>query len=308
MIVYSNQEHNVKHYAGKHFICFEDGDYPKVKPYDENTNYEFADKFEHLDESILVLFQGSIYHVMMDNIAVIMKHYAKNPDTHFFISMLHPFTKVYDYSFVPFLFEFLKHYKIKYTLINPRETNGVLVNNLSFYNNVMVHQSMVDDIYKYTKDFAILPAKTSKKVYLSRKSVIPKDTNAILLDTDAEKLSFNHDERIDSEEMLENFFKGNGFAVVYPEDFSSFREQIGFMQDVDVLVSLSGASLTNCIFMKPGKTVIELSTTLVLKGEESLHTHFYDMAYAKNHTFISIRHDRIAQNVINKLTNSGILV
>jgi capsular polysaccharide biosynthesis protein len=166
---------------------------------------------------------------------------------------------------------------------------------------------MVDDIYKYTKDFAIQQKTLSKKVYLSRKSVIPKDAESILKNTDAKNLSFIHDERIDGEEILENFFKENGFAIVYPEDFSSFREQIGFMQEVDVLVSLTGASLTNCIFMKPGKTVIELSTTLVLGGEESLHTHFYDIAYAKNHNFISIRHDRVAQNVINKLTNSGIL-
>jgi len=307
MIVYSNQTRGVTNYLGKHFIYFDDNKKPKVKPYDENENYDVADRFDHLNESVLILFQGSLYHTMIDNIAVIMKHYAKNPDTHFFISMLHPLTKIYSYSFVPFLFEFLQYYKIRYTLIDPKETNGVLVNNLSYYDNLLVHQSMVDDIYKYTKDFAIQQKTLSKKVYLSRKSVIPKDAESILKNTDAKNLSFIHDERIDGEEILENFFKENGFAIVYPEDFSSFREQIGFMQEVDVLVSLTGASLTNCIFMKPGKTVIELSTTLVLGGEESLHTHFYDIAYAKNHNFISIRHDRVAQNVINKLTNSGIL-
>jgi hypothetical protein len=307
MIVYSNQIDNLKYYEGKHFIYFEDGFSLKVKPYDEETNYDFVDRFENLEENVLIIFQGSLYHVMIDNIAIIMKHYSKNPNTHFLFNMLHPFSKVYNYSFVSFLFEFLKYYKIKYTFIDPKETNGLLVNNLSFYDNVSIHQNMVDDVYKYTKHFAIQQNISSKKVYLSRKSVIPKNNDAILKNADIKNLSFIDDKRIDSEETLENFFKDNGFLIVYPEDFSSFREQIGFMQEVDVLVSLTGASLTNCIFMKPGKTVIELSTTLVLGGEESLHTHFYDIAYAKNHNFISIRHDRVAQNVIDKLTNSGIL-
>ena len=308
MIVYSENSHNVRYYKDTSILYFENTDFPKVKQYDNSKNEYYGHSFDDDTDNVLVLFQGSIYHVMIDNIGIILKHYKKNPNTRFFISMLHPFEKVYDYNFVPFLFEFLKHYKIEYHVLNPKETNPIKINNLFYYNNVQVEQNAVDDIYDYTRNFAIPQQKIHKKIYLGRKRVVPKDINRVLSNVSVDKLSFNSDQRIDDEEKLESFFKNIGFEIIYPEDFASFRDQLGFMDNVDVLVSLTGASLTNCLFMKPNKTVVELATTLILNGEETLHTHFYDMAYAKNHNFISIRHDRLVDNVINKIVKSGILV
>ncbi|RZK45191.1 MAG: glycosyltransferase family 61 protein [Hymenobacter sp.] len=47
------------------------------------------------------------------------------------------------------------------------------------------------------------------------------------------------------------------FEIIYFEDYA-FTEQVKIMRDVDIIIGLHGANLTNILFMQKGTTVIEL--------------------------------------------------
>ena len=64
--------------------------------------------------------------------------------------------------------------------------------------------------------------------------------------------------KILNEDELIQLLSGNGFKVIYWEDYS-FAEQVALAGQASILVGLHGAGLTNLHFMKKGSTVIELN-------------------------------------------------
>lgn len=67
--------------------------------------------------------------------------------------------------------------------------------------------------------------------------------------------------KIVNEEEVAAFLADRGYERIFAEDLT-FAEQVGLMQDTDVLVSQHGAGLTNLIFMRPGSKVLELLRTV----------------------------------------------
>jgi capsular polysaccharide biosynthesis protein len=76
---------------------------------------------------------------------------------------------------------------------------------------------------------------------------------------------------------------------VYPESFETFSEQIKYFSECKVLAGISGSALSNCIFMKPGGTVIELLSVFDSEKDMIEIHHFYRiMATAMRHLYFSV--------------------
>ena len=144
----------------------------------------------------------------------------------------------------------------------------------------------------------------NKKVYLSRLKT-DNPTNPM------------RPQRIDDEKKIEDFFIKNGFEIFCRSNFgeTDIISDIKYFRDVSVLVGLSGAGLTNSIFMQPGNTIIEISVPLIshCQHEENFfpekrilarHLFYGISSFIKNHLYIQIPcFDNSADNVINKIKN-----
>lgn len=127
--------------------------------------------------------------------------------------------------------------------------------------------------------------------------------------------------KIDKEIKLENFFKEKGFEILSREFFdkNTLIDDIKYFRDVKILAGLSGAGLTNAIFMQPGNMVIEIAIPQIthVAEEEDLYPnkrviarHLFHPAssFIKDHTHIQIAvNDNNPDNVINKINKLGIL-
>ena len=59
--------------------------------------------------------------------------------------------------------------------------------------------------------------------------------------------------------------------------------------------------------MQNSQMVIELSTPISTGGELLGLTMYHDMSMAKKHTYVSISHDRNAENIIKKINDSYLI-
>lgn len=214
-----------------------------------------------------------------------------------------------DQSLVEFFYYFLKDNNIDYICVDSTLNQDIIVNN--FYHagppdGIPVPNS-INKIYefmtKYIKNKDITPY---KKVYLSRKKTNSRVDTSFL----PEGISIS---RIDDEAVLEKFFKQHGFEIVYPERFKSFEEQINYFNEVSVAVSLSGGGALNTIFMQPGGLVLELCTTLFTPAFdgfiEAHHQFFSNVAFKKNHTYISISNeDKKAATLLKKIKTNKLVM
>lgn len=167
-----------------------------------------------------------------------------------------------------------------------------------------------------TKAVPMINEKPYRKIILSRAKV-PHNVSEEHRLTDEEKLRiepvFRTQIRIDDEKALIDFFEGHSFEVVYPEDFTSVKEQIEFMRTVKVLVSLSGSGLTNQLFMKPGQTVIELTNAVTnydpvsISNIKEFHNQYLTLSLARDHTYISVPHKRNFLEVKSKFESNQML-
>lgn len=72
--------------------------------------------------------------------------------------------------------------------------------------------------------------------------------------------------RISNEDEVCNLLEAHNFSVIYPEKMP-FKKQVELFSQCTTLVSIHGAGLTNCIFMKPGGQILELYRDLSDKRE-----------------------------------------
>lgn len=82
-----------------------------------------------------------------------------------------------------------------------------------------------------------------------------------------------------NEEELETLLVSCGFEIIQPDDWT-LAEQVNAFSECDTLIGIHGAGLTNCLFMPPGGTVIELRKREPNQGywhlaESVGHKYFY---------------------------------
>jgi hypothetical protein len=99
------------------------------------------------------------------------------------------------------------------------------------------------------------------------------------------------DQRIDDTNRVHEFFINAGFEIVYPESFETFLEQVNYFSECRVIAGVSGSGLSNCIFMKPGGSMIELSSIFRPNSDSypvEVHHYYRIMANVMKHLYLSI--------------------
>jgi glycosyl transferase family 61 len=72
-------------------------------------------------------------------------------------------------------------------------------------------------------------------------------------------------ERLGNTQAVEEIFVGFGFRVIYPEQLP-IAEQLSLYANCEVLASLSGGAMHNCVFARPGLMTIEVGDTRARRG------------------------------------------
>jgi hypothetical protein len=261
-------------------------------------------------KKIVKTISSSVYHFFADDVCDILYALKVYPDAEVIldISLVEGALSDNSRSFLGFFFDALKDQGIKHKLVDVSKFDIIYINDFvvaeSAYRSSLSGTMIYDFFKKYINDISIEP---HRSVYLTR-SKVQKDTAS--LDKSSARLSFNSDQRVDSETELAETFSKLGYEIVAPEDFKDFEEQLNFFNSVKTLASLTSSGLSNALFMQPGGNIIEISTPLVvvspmLAGEKSvvdmqdqgdvvtaiaqeLHMFYKLIAYLKGHSYLSI--------------------
>lgn len=180
---------------------------------------------------------------------------------------------------------------------------------LSTYTAKLVRDFYRSELIKKTSDYP------SKRVFLSRKNTL--DSSEINFETLRQFRKNNFIDftpnypRVDNEEAVSNFMQATwGTEVITPDSFTFFKDQVEFFNSVEVLVSVTGSGLTNCMFMQPGTLLVELVTPLVTyEGGnsdnlvQSYHGDYSVMAAQYGIMYLAIPHDRSAEQIIELVSS-----
>ncbi len=276
------------------------------------------------DQTKLVMrVSRTFFHMLLDTIAVVLDKVAENPNLH--VVLLSPpvdrrldlgNTELVLDEFVRILSE---EKGIKVTIINPGADDKFLLNNFHLLQDAagsLTSAQRVIDFFDVDARVSAIPQ--NKKLYLSRRKTVsnlnlPRELGDHINEEDFRaKYEYKTNDRIDDEKLLENYFLKLGFIIICPEDFKTFSEQLDLFAEAKCIVSVTSASLTSSIFMKPGSTVVELITPLVTPtgpGTEirSVHPMYQMLCTLKEHTYIGIPHDRVAKSLVQRIEDTSSL-
>jgi len=269
--------------------------------------------FVSSQEKVFVDLATSFYHLYHDHIGEFLHQYEKTPNAKFLINI----TDVEHMNPLPenirFFFKFLNDNNVDYQPIDLKKNNKFNINNF-YYRNTQSESLEINNpspkIYnmsqQYVKDKS---AVADKKVFVSRKNFQDRDLSLLLKG----RLPHQNDNRIDDEARLQEYVKTLGFEVVVPEDFKTFEEQINYFYTVKTIMSTTSSGFTNACFMRPGSTMIELTTPLIAftsygdgvlskqsSAVEEIHHFYHLMASSMGHKYISIpNRNRSVEEIIN---------
>lgn len=192
-----------------------------------------------------------------------------------------------------------------------------IINNLVVYKEIHDFEvGSATEVANFLREGFEAVGDPTEKIYLSRGKtttfngnaymkdisfIDPKDVEAIKSFRDINIHKFSN--RMDNEKLLEDYFKSLGFKIMYPEDFSLYKDQLTFLASAKILVSITSGGLAASLVMQPRTTVIELSTPLEEPLEEDFgkfrtHLHYRELSDVNKKTYISIPHGRVAEEII----------
>lgn len=250
---------------------------------------------------VLMSLTTSLYHLYHDEFAELLTQYEITPNAKFLIDITHIKNLNPLPEYIKMIFKFLNSNGIDYRPIDLSVNNIFNINNL-YYRNPDAESFAINRPTKKLYEFAnkYVEDKDSvadKKVYLSRKNFKNRDLSFFIKG----KLSYENDNRFDDEQLVEDYFKSLGFEIVCPEDFESFEEQMKFFYNVKKIVSVTSSGLLNSCFMRPGSTMIEITTPLISfdrigngvtdrgsSGQQELHHFYHTMSIIDNKKYLSI--------------------
>lgn len=288
-------------------------------------NMEFKEKFPGAihglfdfispQKKVFIDLTTSLYHLYHDQIGEFLSQYEKTPDAKFLINItdiehMNPLP-----GYIKFFFKFLNDNEVDYQPIDLKKNNKININNFYYRNGNSESLEMNDPspkIYrmsqKYVKDKSI---EADRKVFLSRKNFQGRDLSVLL----GGRLPYQNDNRIDDELKLQEYFKGLGYEIIVPEDFKTFEDQINYFYGVKTIVSTTSSGFINACFMRPGSTMIELTTPLIAftsygdgvfskksSAVEEIHHFYHLMASSLGHKYLSISNrNRLSEEIINTI-------
>jgi hypothetical protein len=258
----------------------------EFKDYDGPVNSSFLED----EQKFFIHLHPSFFHLLLEDFGSILSMMKKYPGRHFILSVTDMLMDNESLkAMLDLLLEVLKENQVKHSVISTTHQGPIRINLFYYHPSRFMDKEGVDAICGvFGKKFNTVSIPAEKKVYLSRSKVMEKNPEGLFMGQPLDKFSFTDDIRLYNEDLLVDFFSSCGFDIVVPEDFKTFEEQIKFFSSVKTLVSTTGAGLSNMVFMKPGTTVIELTTSLIAAGREDVHTHYQSLAYAMDQTYISL--------------------
>jgi hypothetical protein len=292
-----------------------------------STGPLFSKKEKHVldlvsdQPKVFISLSFSPYHFMHDELGEFLAQYEKTPEAKFIIDI----TQIAEMdplpSFLSFFFRYLNAKKVDYLPVNLTKINKVNIN--KFYTrNPSAESFEINDPGPKLHAMALESVKdkdipATKKVYISRRNFKGRELGKLIQG----RLPYSNDNRMDDEKKVEDYFKSLGFEIAVPEDFKNFDEQINYFYQAKMVVSSTSSGFINAFFMRPGSTMVEISTPLISfsrigdgftqpisLGQQEIHHFYHMMSISLGHKYISIENkDRSAEKVIATIeSDSGL--
>lgn len=254
-------------------------------------------------KKVVMMMPQSIYHFFNDFIGKILKQFETDKKLEVIVSKhvlenAKPGKHIYRDAL-----DLLESVGIKVTVIDTHKYDGLEVDNAYIFTTFHTEQNYEKALYKAA--LTLVKNKNAaphRKVFLSRRLMGDRQHAS-------ENLPIKHDNRIDSHDHIENYFRSLGYEIVVPEHFTSLAEQINFFYEVKIIASTTSSGLINAAFMQDGQTVVELQTPLIvymppqaemvdsglnvqnqskLVATEQLHFFYSKISFQKNHKYVAI--------------------
>lgn len=270
---------------------------------------------------VFIQMTRSLYHLYHDCFSELLVQYELTPNAKFIIDITEFKNMESLPEYIKMIFKFLNKNNIDYRPIDLSSNNIININNL-YLRNPEVDSFAINHgssrLYKFAQDYIIdKDIKATRKVYLSRKNCKNRDLSFFIKG----RLPYENDDRIDDEQKAEEYFSSLGFEIIVPEDFETFEEQINFFYSVKTLVSATSSGFINACFMRPGSTMVEITTPLISfdkigngvtdrgsKGQEELHHFYHAISVTKRHKYFSIPNtSRKIEDIINVIESDDAL-
>lgn len=284
---------------------------------------EGYESFLSEDKKIFLEVSSSQFHLLYNTLGTILHLFEQDKETLFILNADEINSNSLAGTLKDFFFNLLDYHNIRYETYSNNLGLG-MVNAKNFYsrrNNYVdiISHKPVTSITKYTNSFIeknnVAPF---RKIYLSRK-IVNQEKDISYGSDDIIQINRKLFDRIDNEEKLEKYFSENGFEIVYPENFKTFEDQILFFNEVQTVVSLSGAGLSNGIFMQQNSNIVELLTShyvwrpryennkRIISITEEEHFFYASIAFEKGLNYIAINNkEKNADILINRINENSI--
>lgn len=272
--------------------------------------YIYADSSKTLDlvddtNKLVISMVNSFYHSIVDNMSEAIYAMSVYPNHKLIIDVSEigdtlGDQKIYHNAFLYFI-EILKKRNIDYELVSLKKYDVIYMNNFHLISYLYETKQKANIVYEFFKPELTIPdAKPTKNVFISRSKAVGRDYS-----DKATGLKYKNDNRMDNHEALDKYFESMGYEVVHSEDFPSFQHQMDYFYEAKVVASITGSGLTNAIFMRPGQTLIEIVTPLVVPvgrpGQkkdindpyfvQELHNFYKNIAFFKDHTYFAVQNE-----------------
>lgn len=241
---------------------------------DHESSEDNVLNLESLEEKAIIQVSNNFFTFLFQELSSIMFFYSRiknRKEVKLYIHLIKDKLDKNNNSLFIFLLKYLTDCGIVFELIDSEKYNYIKINNFYMLQSGF-SPNAIRSIYAKTKKYIThKDVEPFRKVFVSRKPPLP--------------------ERISNTKTMEDFFKSVGFEVIYPEDFENFVEQINYFSQCKVIAGVSGSALSNCIFMKPGGTVLEISSLFINGSIEfpvEIHDFYRIMAMCKEHLYFSI--------------------
>jgi hypothetical protein len=221
----------------------------------------------------LIIANSDFFPFLLQDLPKIIMFYSriKNRDVKLYIHTYPKTESIYWKNLKTFLIKYLTDIDVEVEFLNEKGYDGIMINNWCPLENgfsPLAIRMLSSKTKKYVKNQKTEPF---RKVFVARDKSLPQ--------------------RIDSDKSIQEFFIDQGFEIVYPESFETFIDQINYFSECKVIAGISGSALSNCIFMKPGGTVIELLSVFRPNGDDypvEIHHYYRIMANAMKHLYFSV--------------------
>lgn len=224
-------------------------------------------------QKALIFINSSFFTFLLQSLPQIMLFYSriKNKSAKLYIQTYAHENNQYWNNLKIFLIKYLTDINVSFEFLEESGYDGVMVNNWCPLENkfsLLGIRLLNSKTKKYINNYREEPF---RKIFVARDKSLSQ--------------------RIDSDIRIQEFFVSQGFEVIYPENFNSLADQIDYFGKCKVIAGISGSALSNCIFMKPGGTVIELLSIFRPNGDDypiEVHYYYKIMANAMKHLYFSV--------------------